>query len=151
MTTGMVSHNQEDILYSFCTFYRDLYQIKVTYQFNQLRDFLDRKIPSISNNDCKCLNTPITLAESPNGKALSIDGLLPEIYKIYGDILLLKLLKVFNLTAFKFPDSMNNDSIIVLCNPGKDYLLLETYHPISLLNSDVKILARVLATRLKEF
>lgn len=45
---------------------------------------------------------------------------------------------------------MNDACIIVLPKPGKDLLAPESYRPISLLNLDVKILARILATRLSK-
>lgn len=45
---------------------------------------------------------------------------------------------------------MNVASIMVLLKPGKDRLYPESYSPISLLNSDVKILAKVLANSLSK-
>lgn len=43
---------------------------------------------------------------------------------------------------------MNEVVIIVLLKPGKDALLPDSYRPISLLTTDVQLLARILATRL---
>lgn len=103
------------------------------------------------------LNVPLTMeeleravAESPNNKAPGLDGLPSEVYKQYGDVLIPEYLKVLNQAckSFKFPDSMNDTCIIVLPKPDKDLLTPESYRPISLLNSDVKILARILAMRL---
>lgn len=49
------------------------------------------------------------------------------------------------------PLSFPNDAcIIILPKSGKNLLVPESYRPISLLNSDVKILARILATRLSK-
>lgn len=61
-----------------------------------------------------------------------------------------ELLKNLNqaLDSSKLPDSMNDACIIVIPKPSKDILVTESYRPISLLNLDVKILARVLAMRL---
>lgn len=64
MPAGIVSHNQDDILHSFCAFCRDLYQCKVNYQLNQLRDLLaPLKIRSLSSNDRKCLKLVISLTQ----------------------------------------------------------------------------------------
>lgn len=60
------------------------------------------------------------------------------------------MLGVFN-AAFdvgKLPESMNEAIIIALLKPGKDPVNPESYRLISLLTSDVKLLAKVLATRL---
>lgn len=46
------------------------------------------------------------------------------------------------------PQSMNEALIIVILKPGKDPLLPNSCWPISLLTSNVKLLAKVLATRL---
>lgn len=43
---------------------------------------------------------------------------------------------------------MSEAIIIVLQKPGKDKLLQDSYRPISLLNTDVELLAHILATRL---
>lgn len=48
------------------------------------------------------------------------------------------------------PDSMQEAIIVVHPKPGKDRLLPDSYSLISLLNSDIKLLARVLATRLSK-
>lgn len=142
----------------FFSFYSDLYQSKVEYSMALLRDFLDPlKLPSLSSVVREELNAPLTLEElrravleAPNNKAPGLDGLPSEVYKYYGDILLPELLKVLNHAweTFKLPDSMNEACIIVLLKPDKDPLAPESYRPISLLNSDAKILTRILAARL---
>lgn len=85
-----------------------------------------------------------------NKKALGPDGPPIEIYKRYGGALLPKLLEVLNWAARegKLPTSMTEATIIVLRKEGKNQLEAASYRPISLLCSDVKILAKVLAARL---
>lgn len=60
--------------------------------------------------------------------------------------------KLHNFTTIfstsSLPASMREASIVSIPKPGKDPHLPESYHPISLLQVDVKILAKVLATRL---
>lgn len=43
---------------------------------------------------------------------------------------------------------MNEAVSVVFPKPGKDPLLADSYRPISLLNTDIKLLARVLTMRL---
>lgn len=67
-------------------------------------------------------------------------------------MLLPELLKALNWAAVKgkLPSSMTEATIIVLHNEGKDPLHTSSYRPTSLLCSDVKILAKVLTTRLNK-
>lgn len=44
---------------------------------------------------------------------------------------------------------MNEALIVVIPKPGKDWLQCGSYHPISLLNNDAKILAKIIALRLQ--
>lgn len=85
-----------------------------------------------------------------NNKSPGTDGFPSETYKLYSKPLLWQLLKHFNtaLDVGKLPTSMNNAIIVVIPNSGKDKLYPDSYRPISLLNSDVKLLAHVLATKM---
>lgn len=71
-------------------------------------------------------------------------------YARYGGVLLPPLLRALTeaVETRSLPDSMQEAIIVVLPKPGKDKLLPDSYRPISLLNAAVKLLARVLATRL---
>lgn len=121
-------------------------------------DFFEKlKIPSLSKEDREGLEGLLTLeelqratADMANQKSPGSDGLPVEIYTKYGGMLLPKLLEVFNWAAGegKLPPSMTEATIIVLPNEGKNQLETASYRPISLLCSDVKILAKVLAVRL---
>lgn len=87
---------------------------------------------------------------SPPGKSPRADGLPAEVYKRYAEILLPCLKSVFvdALEQGCLPPSMNEAVVILLLKPGKDGPSPDSYRPISLLTADVKLLARVLATRL---
>lgn len=79
------------------------------------------------------------------------DGLPGEIYKKYEDILLPELLDV--ITSWRWvhyppPPSINEAVIIVLLKPDKDPSNPDSYRPISLLTSDIKLLAKASVTRL---
>lgn len=70
----------------------------------------------------------------------------------YLDLLILRLLKLYNaiFEGSDMPASMREATIVVIPKPGKDPHLPESYRPISLLQVDVKILAKVLAIRLNK-
>lgn len=102
----------------------------------------------------KMLNAPIKIEElteavaaMASSKSPGTDGLPAETYKRYGEFLLLSLLDTLNaaLKCGCLPHSMNKAVIVVILKPGKDP---QSYRPISLLNTDIKLLARVLATSL---
>lgn len=70
--------------------------------------------------------------------------------EVYGANLLPEMLAVFNaaLECGHLLPSMNGAIIIVLLKPNKTPKNPESYRPISLLILDVKLLAKVVATRL---
>lgn len=69
-----------------------------------------------------------------------------EVYTQYGEVILPKLLAVFNssLKTGQLPITMSRANIILLLKPGKEPADPSSYRPISKLKSDVKILAKVL-------
>lgn len=75
-----------------------------------------------------------------------------ETYKHYAESVILHLLEVFNafLAGQHLPFSMSRDNIILLIKLGKDQVDPGSYRPISLLQRDVKILAKVFTFRLNE-
>lgn len=105
------------------------------------------------------MEAPLTLDELteaaaffPTCKAPVDDGIPIEVYTQYGGVILPKLLEVFNSSfkSGKQPTTMTRANIILLLRAGKDPLDPSAYRPISLLQSDVKILAKVLAMRVNK-
>lgn len=81
------------------------------------------------------------------GKAAGPDGLPVDIYKIFKDKLIKPLLAMYD-EAFQqgcLPDSL----ITLILKPNKSPTNCTSYRPISLLNTDAKIIAKVLAKRLE--
>lgn len=124
------------------------------------RFFNTIELPNISKDERESLESPLTLDELrkvavnlSNNKASRPDGLLGEIYKQYGDTLLPELLNVFNyaMEVGTLPLSMNEAVIIVLLKSDKDPSSPDLYRPISFLMLDIKLLAKVLATRLLSY
>ncbi len=86
----------------------------------------------------------------PPNKSSGLDGLPADFYETFEDIISPLLLKVYS-DAFKagtLPQSMHTAVISVIHKKGKDALDPSGYRPISLLNCDQKILAKVLANHL---
>lgn len=113
----------------------------------------------LSNADRDMLNSPITLTELTDAleealhhKSPGSDSLPSEVYSHYGEVLLPPLLQALSeaVETGCLPDSMQKAIIVVLPKPSKDRLLPDSYRPISLMNADNKLLARVLATRLSQ-
>lgn len=115
--------------------------------------------PTIPNDLADDLGKPITVSEVQeaikslqSGKSPGPDGFTVEFYKLFSATLAPVLVAVFN-EAFKegrLPPSMCDASISLLLKKDKDPLLCGSYRPISLLNVDVKILAKVLCARLQQ-
>uniref|UniRef100_A0A803JDF7 Reverse transcriptase domain-containing protein n=1 Tax=Xenopus tropicalis TaxID=8364 RepID=A0A803JDF7_XENTR len=55
---------------------------------------------------------------------------------------------MYAFETFSLPETFSEATIVVIPKPGKDANLCTSYRPISLLNMEVKILAKVLAKRL---
>lgn len=106
------------------------------------------------------LEAPITLeelqsivAEMANQKFPGPDGLSTEIYKRYGEVMLPELLRMLGKVAAggRMPSSMAEATIVVIPKEGKDQMDTSSYRPISLLCSDAKILAKVLAAMVNKY
>lgn len=156
--SGEIHTLSPDILNYFHQFYKDLYSSKISYTLSDMvRFFQACPFPQLSEVDREMLNSPITLVEledaldgASHHKSPGSDRLPAEVYSHYGKVLLPPLLEALSeaVETGRLPDSMQEAIIIVLPKSGKDKLLPDSYRPISLLNADVNIVARVLAMRL---
>lgn len=143
------------IMQEMVKFYSDLYKSQVDYSPDDLQDYLQGiELPCLADAQRLLLDAPIKLEELqealslfPNSKAPGDDGLPMEIFKQYGGVVLPQLLKVLNSARGSqcLPESMTRASIILKLKLGKDPLVPRSYRPNSLLESDKKILAKVLA------
>lgn len=105
------------------------------------------------------LEAPITLdciaealAHLPPSKAPGSDVLPLEFYTQFQEVLIPKLQALYAhiFESATLPASMGEALIVLIPKPGKDPLFPESYRPISLLQLDVKILAKILALRLNK-
>ena len=80
------------------------------------------------------------------------DGLHSEFYKIFwediSDLVLQSYLQAFE--SGKLPASQKQGVITLVSKKSKNLTDLKFWHAISVLNTDYKILAKVLATRIKK-
>lgn len=116
-------------------------------------------LPTLSHSQQFKLDSPLTLdevqravASFPASQASGDDGIPIEVYTRYGELILPKHMIVFNaeFESHCLPESTSGENIGLLLKPGKDPLDLESYRLISLIQSDVQILAKVLAQCLNE-
>lgn len=85
-----------------------------------------------------------------SGKTPGPDGIPVEFYKQYAKELAVRLhtMLLEAQTKEELPPSLSDAVVVVIPKPGKDPSLCSSYHPISLINVDAKLLAEVLANRL---
>ena len=126
---------------------------------NSFESLNDLNLPKLDLNDDDKLGTQISEKECyeailtfANDKAPGSDGLPIEFYKTFWPEIKHILCLVFN-ESYKdksLPHSMRRSVISLLPKKEKDLLFLKNWRPISLLNSDYKILAKILALRIKK-
>lgn len=119
--------------------------------------FLPQIESLISDLDKQLLNRELSLEElenalkdMKNGKSPGCDGLPPDLYKQFWPILGKYLLASFLYSGQQgilTPDQRRG-IITLIPKKGKDKRLIRNWRPISMLNTDYKILAKVLAKRL---
>lgn len=104
------------------------------------------------------LEAPITeeeiikmLKETPAGKCPRPDGLMTLYYKKFKDILIPKMCSYMNGIRAKWEMRKKalEATITIILKEGKDSTLYNSYRPISLLNTDTKLFAKVLAEKMK--
>jgi len=144
-------------------FYSKLY----TSHRSQLPDFEDKKwefmeglnIPQINQEEAESLEKPITEDEvlqaislSADNKSPGTDGLGNEFYRAFWpdikDLLTGSIQRSFMEGSLSISQRQGIISLIPKC--GKDLNYLKNWRPISLLNQDYKIIARILAERCKQ-
>lgn len=144
---------------SFCTsFYRNLYKSKYCHQsatlfFNSLSDFTqiteearDQCDETITIQEVTCAIEHLKTNKSPG-----VDGLTTEFYQTFIENLAPFLLEVIleSVGQGTLPPTLTQGLITLIPKPQKERLLIGNWRPISLLNTDYKVLATILAKRLK--
>ena len=164
LQNGDISTNCEQILEEEKRFYQKLYTTThlVSTVEERIPDFLGNNIdaPIISEENKLNLEGNISEQEianaiksTANNKAPGLDGLPIEFYKIFwGDI------KFYFMQSINQSYQQNHLSISqkqglinLIPKKDKDPLNLKNWRPLSLLNADYKLIAKVIATRIKTY
>lgn len=144
----------------FETFYQELYTSQGTIDESKLDSFLSTiTMPTLTETQRDTLEGDITIEEIQQavlnlsmGKTPGDDGFTSDFYKKFIDVLAPRLQTVYQdaLKKGELPRSMRSAIITLLHKKGKDPQYCGSYRPISLINVDEKVLAKILATRLEE-
>lgn len=114
-------------------------------------------VHTIVETDMKYMDGPITKEElinaiksAPKNKSPGEDGITAEFYKWSKDIMTNDLLQVYNsfFETGKIPKEITRGVIVCLSKSNRPKTVSD-YRPLTLLNTDYKIYARVLANRIK--
>ena len=149
--------DKEGILKEVHGFYNNLFTKQGTKEED--RDYLLNNIEEkVSEEDKEMCNKVISQEEieealggMKNGRSPGLDGLGCEFYKVFKNILIPVLNKIFNgiWQGGALSPSMTRGMIKIIYKKKGDKEELQNFRPISLLNCDYKILAKVMANRLK--
>ena len=157
LSNSTITEDQSEILNEMRVFYQNLYAKQALIDGSEFLNNLDPppEIPLDKENELKAeldideIHKAIKMMQ-PN-KSPGEDGLPIEFYRIFWQDI-----KAFLFDSYKYSLEHNNLSItqkrgvISLLPKKNDLLLLKNWRPLTLLNVDYKILAKIIATRLKQ-
>ena len=156
--SNKVLHKDEEILNECKTFYKHLYQSNQpnTQEINEyLCNIEPRELTEQEKEICEGMITSLeckeALKDMKKGKSPGIDGIPAEFYVTFWDIIEAHILDTYN-EAFACQElsCSQNLAVLTLLHKKGDKTNLQNYRPISLLNTDYKILAFVLSRRLHQ-
>lgn len=155
---GSYTKTDGEIIEEGFHFYKSLYSKEQVNKKN-IQSYLKEtdNLKTLNKNDQKCLEGKLTIEECEealknmkNNKSPGSDGLPVEFYKTFWNDIKSILIESLNY-AYEVGElsPTQKRGILTLLFKKNDKYLLKNWRPISLLNTDYKILARVLADRLK--
>ncbi len=138
-------------------FYKDLYSSKTT-DPDIMNQFIEQATPQLDEHQKECCEEGIDMSDLsaalralPNGKTPGSDGFGVDFYKFFWSSI--KGL-VFDSIAYsqekgELSVEQRRSVITLIPKKDKDTRLLKNWRPISLLNTDYKILTKLLASRMQ--
>ncbi len=157
---GLV-RNSKEINSAFSDFFSKLYISELNPSSSSCSTFLQSlTLPRLSHEEAEQLGQPVTLEELKEAlqgankrKAPGLDGIPVELFLKYFDLLGPVFLTAIHaaVEAGAFHPQLNTALISLIPKKGKDHSNCANYRPISLLNTDIKMYARILALRLQRY
>ena len=158
---GVIRTDPNEINLTFQSFYSNLYQSEITLDRAHCTRWLEElNLPKLKSEDSATLDKPITLDDlkeavlaMQRGKSPGLDGIPPEFYITFWEELgpfLLDMIQ-YSIEQGELSRDVNTALISLLLKKDKDPSDCSSYRPLSLLNSDLKIFAKLLAQRLEPF
>ena len=153
---GQLTYDQKEILDEQTRYYKKLYTAEGHIKFNIVRKEHDPKITDIQKTKCEselCEGEIFdALLMMKANKVGGPDGFTAEFYRRFYKYLKQPLLNMYNY-AFKkgiLPLCTRSGLISLLPKKDKNTKYVKNMHPLTLLNIEYKILAKVMDNRLKE-
>jgi hypothetical protein len=156
---GEIATNTKEIQGIIKDYFENLYSNKLE-NLEEIDKFLDTyNHPKLNQNDINHLNRCITCNEIeapikslPKKKNPGPDRFSAEFYQTFREELIPTLLKLFHKIEREgiLPNSFYKTSIIFIPKPDKYTSKKEKFRPISLMNSDAKILNKIMANRIQQ-
>jgi len=151
------AHSQKDIEQLVVNFYSNLYK-ENNELTHDLDSFYDPDTPSLTDEDRRNLDSPITLDElqktlrTCKDSSPGPDGIPYKIYKNFWEVLGPFSLRCWNYSCNRgtLPESQRNSSITLLPKEGKDLSNIANWRPITLTNCDLKIYTKLLSNRVSK-
>ena len=158
-SSGNATQDPQNINNIFRQFYSSLYSAGTEPTQSEIDSFLNNlDLPSLTTDQANYLDQPISSEEltkalhsMPNNKSQGPDGLSAEYYKHFWDLfapLFLRLITDIKTTS-TIPTHMNTAVITLVLKPNKDPTHPSSYRPLSLMNTDLKIITKTLASRIE--